>query len=266
MTVVSFRGDDGSIIANMVHYCCHCTASGKNEEITRDWAGVMTDMLEEETGAITGFYAGFEGDQGPNLPNGHTIGTYQLALQLGARAGVDAVRAFKNIKEWRDEAVRVLHGTVAVPYLPLPSQEEAEHALAELGSLEQLRANSLHIKVNEYLRWQNVLAEYTSGQPLKTHWTFPQHIVTIGPVAILPCPFEAFIEIALRIRKGSPYAHTLNLCNTGGALAYLPTPCDLPRGGYEIRQFLSSFRTTYDLPHNMDDYWVQQNLKILREE
>lgn len=266
MTVVSFRGEDGTIIANMIHYCCHCTASGKNEEITRDWAGVMTDMLETETGAITGFYAGFEGDQGPNLPNGHTIGTYQLALQLGARAGVDAVRAFRNIREWRDVPVRVLHGTVKVPFMPLPSREEAEKNLAELGSLEQLRASGLHIKTNEFLRWQNVLAEHNSGQPLKTHWTFPQSIVTIGQVAILPCPFEAFIEIALRIRKGSPYAYTLNLCNTGGALAYLPTPCDIPRGGYEIRQFLSSFRTTYDLPNNTDDYWVQENLKILRGE
>jgi len=169
MTVVSFRGEDGAIIANMVHYCCHCTAAGKNPEITRDWAGVMTDMLETETGAITGFYAGFEGDQGPNLPNGRTTGTYKLALQLGARAGIDAVRAFRNIKEWRDEPVRVLHGTIEVPFLPLPSREEAEKNLAKLGSLEQLRANSLHFKANEYLRWQNVMAEHASGQPLKTH-------------------------------------------------------------------------------------------------
>ena len=266
MTVISFRGEDGTILANMIHYCCHCTAAGKNNEITRDWAGVMTDMLETETGAITGFYAGFEGDQGPNLPNGHTIGTYQLALQLGARAGVDAVQAFRSIKEWRDVPVRMLHGNVEIPVLPLPSREEANKQLAELGSLEQLRANSLHIKVNEYLRWQNVLAEHDSGNPPKTHWIFPQAIVTLGPVAILPCPFEAFIEIALRIRRGSPYQYTLNLCNTGGAAAYLPTLNEIPRGGYEVRQFLSSFRTTYDLPQNTDDYWVQQNLKILREE
>ena len=79
-------------------------------------------------------------------------------------------------------------------------------------------------------------------------------------------PFEAFIEIALRIRKDSPYPYTLNLCNTGGSVTYLPTPCDIPRGGYEIRQFLSSFQTTYDLPTNTDDYWVQENLRILREE
>ena len=266
MTVISFRGEDGTILANMIHYCCHCTASGKNEEITRDWAGVMTDMLEAETGAITGFYAGFEGDQGPNLPNGHTIGTYQLALQLGARAGVDAVRAFRSIKEWRDLPVGILRGTIEVPFLPFPSREAAEKQLEALGSLEQLRAEKLHIKVNEYLRWQNILADYDSGRPQKTHWTFDQRIVTLGPVAILPCPFEAFIEIALRIRRGSPYRYTLNLCNTGGAVAYLPTLNEIPRGGYEVRQFLSSFRTTYDLPQNTDDYWVQQNLKILRKE
>lgn len=266
MTVVAFRGEDGAVIANMIHYCCHCTASGKNPEITRDWAGVMTDMLETETGAITGFYAGVEGDQGPNLPNGHTIGTYALALQLGARAGVDAVRAFRNIKQWQDEPVRVIHGTVKIPFLPLPSREEAEKNLAELGSLEQLRADAQHIRVNEYLRWQNVLAEHTSGQPLKTHWTFSQSIVTVGPLAILPSPFEAFVELGLRIRKGSPYPYTLSLCNTGGSMAYLPTLGELARGGYEIRQFLSAFWSTYAMPNNSDDYWVQQNLKLLREE
>jgi len=264
MTVVSFRGEDGKILANMIHYGCHCTACGCGPEITRDWAGVMMDMLEKESGAVTGFIAGFEGDQGPNLPNGKTVGDYQMALALGAKAGADAVRAFRAITQWEDAPVQVLHGAIDIPFLPLASKEEAEAHLAELGNKDALMAEGKIYLYNEYLRWEKVLLEYASGKPLKTHWHFDQKIITVGDVAILSCPFEAFIEIALRIRKGSPYRYTLNLCNAGGSMAYLPTEKEISRGGYEIKQFLCALRTVYPLPNNTDDYWVEQNLAILR--
>ncbi len=40
--------------------------------------------------------------------------------------------------------------------------------------------------------------------------------------------------------------------------------CDIARGGYECWHFLLAMRTTYPLPKNTDDYWVQKNLEILR--
>ncbi len=264
MTVISFRDADGGIIANLIHYGCHGTASGKNPEITRDWPGVMTDMLDAETGGISGFYAGLEGDQGPNLPNGRTTGNYRLALQHGARAGEDAVRAFRNIREWRDVPVRVLHGTISIPFDPLATREKAEEELEKIGTMEQILAEERFSDVNAYLHWHAVLDEYDSGRPLQKNWTFDQDVTVIGPAAILPCPFEAFAEIGLRIRRHSPYAYTLSLCNTHGCYAYLPTLGDILRGGYEVWHFLLAMRTTYPLPRNTDDYWVHQNLELLR--
>ena len=265
MTVISFRGHDGKTVANLIHYGCHGTASAANPEITRDWPGVMTDMLEAETGAITGFYNGFEGDQGPNLPNGRTTGNYRLALQLGGKAGVDAVRAWRSIKQYRDLPVKTLHGTVRIPFEPLASKELALQKLSELGTLEQIYAEKRYPQVNDYIHWNNVLAEYESGKPFKTHFTYDQCVTVIGPVAIVPSPFETFAEIGLRIRAHSPYPYTLNLCNTHGCYAYLPTKNDIPSGGYEVWHFLLALRTTYPLPKNTDDYWVSENLAILRQ-
>lgn len=265
MTVISFRDQEGKIIANMVHYCCHGTASGANPEITRDWPGVMADILERETGGISAFYAGVEGDQGPNLPNGKTTQNYQAALQLGAKAGADAVRAFRSIRQWQDAPVQVLHDTVSIPFDPLTSKEKAMEELQKLGTLEQIYQEKRYSDVNAFIHWNKVLAEYESGAPLKTHWKFDQSIVIVGPVAWIPCPFEAFVEIGLRLRKGSPYGYTLSLCNTHGCYAYLPTLGEIGRGGYEVWHFLLAMRTTYPLPRNTDDYWVQQNLALLRK-
>lgn len=265
LTVVSFKGEDGQIVANLIHYGCHGTASGNNPEITRDWAGVMTDMLEAETGAITGFYNGYEGDQGPNLPNGKTTGNYKMALQLGARAGNDAVRAWRSIREYRDVPVKVLHETIRIPYEPLATREEAERKLEELGSLEQIYAKQQFAKINEYNHWHSVLAIHDGKAPTQTHFTYDQNITTIGPVAIVPSPFEAFAEIGLRIRAHSPYPYTLNLSNCHGGYAYLPTKNDIPSGGYELWYFLYAIYTTYHLPKNTDDHWVMQNLALLRK-
>lgn len=265
MTVLAFKDKDGNAIANLIHYSCHGTAADRNPEITRDWYGVMTDMLDTESGGISAFFQGHEGDQGPNLPNGGTTQSYPAALQLGGRAGIDAVRAWRTIKEWREVPVNVLHDTISIPFEPLAPKAKAEEELAKLGTLEQIYAEERFPDVNDYIHWNKVLDEYNSGKPLKTHFTYEQCIVTLGPVAIVPCPFEAFVEIGLRIRRGSPYRYTLNLCNTHGCYAYLPTKSEIARGGYEVWHFLLAMRTTYPLPTNTDDYWVKQNLAILRK-
>lgn len=86
MTVIAFQTPDGAPIANVVHYGAHCTAAGTNTEITRDWAGVMIDRLEAESGAPTLFLNGAAGDVGPRLTNGKTKATSNYVMELGSVA------------------------------------------------------------------------------------------------------------------------------------------------------------------------------------
>ena len=59
----------------------------------------MIDVLEMETGAVTAFINGPEGDVGPRLTNGRTTGVGKIAYAMrhGAFAGQDAVRVYKNL-------------------------------------------------------------------------------------------------------------------------------------------------------------------------
>ena len=61
----------------------------------------MVDRLEAQTGAVTAFINGCGGDCGPRLPNGKTTGDLQMALELGGKAGVDAVGQY--ITRWAKE-------------------------------------------------------------------------------------------------------------------------------------------------------------------
>ena len=262
MTVISFKdAESGEIILNMIHYGAHGTASGPNPEITRDWPGPMKDILERESGGISMFIAGSNGETGPRCPNGGTIQSYEAAMELGKRAGLDAVRAWRGIKGWQNVPVSVKNGDVKIPYDPFPPIEEVLAEKERLVSEEYLRANNRLPEINEWNRLVGILEAYESGD-IKTHYVFAQSIVTIGPVAIVPFQYEMFMEMTLRLRHYSPFPYTLCLSNTNGSLSYLPSKDQMCRGGYEIWQFRSKM---YKLVDDADDYMVTENLKLLEE-
>ena len=238
MTVVSFREPDGKAIGNLIHYGAHNTASGKNPEITRDWCGVAIDRLEAESGGITAFFNGCEGDTGPRLPNGQTTGNYQMAQELGGRAAIDAVNAWRSIKEWRaDLPMKVTTEDITLPLKPLPEEETLIQEIESLGDPEKLVG--LHYSGYALLLDRLELIRSGGGkqsEPVSTT------VISVGPVAFLAVPFEVFSRITLRIRQYSPYPYTLSLSNGNGNLFYFPSQDQLIRGGYEVWLF-TSFKT-----------------------
>lgn len=261
MTVMSFKdAETGAIILNMIHYCAHATAAGKNPEITRDWPGAMKDVLEREVGGVSLFIAGSNGETGPRCPNGKTTQSYEAAVELGKLAGHDAVRAWRSIKEWSNAPMSVTNGEVKVPYEPLPPKETVLAELERLGSEEKLRSEGRFFEINELVRWEDIRNEYESGN-IKSHYVFPQSILAIGNTAIVPFQHEMFIEMTLRLRQYSKFTHTLCLSNTNGSLAYLPSQDQICRGGYEIWYF--RYAHAYKMVDDADNYMVSENLKIL---
>ena len=73
---------------------------------------------------------------------------------------------------------------------------------------------------------------YKKNIPFETHMKTDQTIFAFNSVVFVPFCFELFSEIALRMRKFSPFANTLCMCNTNGSEFYLPTRDQLVCGGY----------------------------------
>ncbi|MCK5806076.1 MAG: hypothetical protein KAI66_24805, partial [Lentisphaeria bacterium] len=246
-------------IVNLIHYGAHCTAAGKNPEITRDWAGPMVDRLEEESGALTVFFNGAEGDCGPRLSNGQTTGgaDVRFATELGGKAALDAVDAFRTIKEFRDVDARVVSGLMRLPYEPLPASELIEREIGDMEDPEKL--SGLRVMAHKALCAR--LAQSRSETPHETHLELHQTLVSIGPVAFVPFPFEVFSEITLRLRDCSPFQHTLSLSNANGSHFYFPSQDQIARGGYEVWVFKSmSVRALAD---DADNVAVGENLRLL---
>lgn len=256
LTVISFKEISGEPIANIVHYGAHCTAAGCNVEISRDWAGVMIDRLEDISGAVTAFFNGAEGDVGPRLTNGLTTGNIKFAMEHGAFAAQDAVKAYKNIKEYAEVELGIVSDELKLPYDEVIPLEEAEKMRKEYEgkSLENLSGRTYHY-------YKSVVDAYKTELPKETHFKFEQTIIKIGPVVFIPFPFEFFSEISLRLRTYNTFPYTLCLGCTNGNNGYLPTQDQLCRGGYEIDVFLTS--GVQNLRQDTDHHIISENLRIM---
>lgn len=256
MTVISFVTTDKKPIANMVHYGTHCTAAGNNFEVTRDWSGVMIDRLEKQTGAMTAFINGPIGDTGPRLSDGSTAATLELALELGAAAAHDAVFAYRTIKDYRPFDMKVTMQEVKLPYKPQMSYEDA---VAEYATHTEEEKNEYY---GRCYHLRKVMAEYEAGHPVETELVLKETVIAVGNVVFVPFPFEMFTEMTLRLRKFSPYQHTLSLSIGNGYYSYLPSQDQICRGGYEVAMFRDF--NPYQLEDNTDTTIVTQLVDIVK--
>ena len=260
MTCVCFRDTDGKGILNLLHYGCHGTAAGLNREITRDWSGIMIDRVERESGTLTAFWNGAIGDVGPRLTNGATTGNIHFVEELGGVAAADGVRAWKACGGAHSERLRILCGTVRLPYRALPTVEDVRRILAELGD-EGERINLDRLNYDHYKQLEALLESGQTDHP--THFAFPVCLVQVGDVLFVPFPYEIFSEITLRLRTYLPVRHVLCLSCVNGYNGYFPSQDQICRGGYEVDVFCVG--SVYTLPDNADQLLIDEIMRIWKE-
>lgn len=265
MTVIRLVSDDAPI-CDVIHYGAHGTAMGVTNDVSRDWPGVMKDRIESQTKVPIVFVQGPIGDVGPRtnkiVKGGFSSGTGDgriAVVEVGLRGAGDAIRARQAVRDWRDDmVVDVISEDITLPFAPLPSREEAEKELAA----SEPKKDEWGSGMANYKYWRSVVDEYESGD-IKSSRPFRQTIIRLGPVAIIPFPGELFSGISLRLRRSSPFTHTLCASVANGSLGYLPTREARHRGGYET--WVGRAYGPYLLADDIDDRLVEQNLALLRK-
>jgi hypothetical protein len=264
MTVIRFKDKSGVDAGILVHYGAHGTAMGVNRLVSRDWCGVMKDRIESQFPALTVFLNGAIGDVGPrtNKRSGDGLSAgggdgIHAVREVGYRAATDAISALISIKEWRNDIVlNTVTEDIFLPYAPLTSLADAEKELAKW----EPRKDEWGTPMCEYMHNKAVIEAHK--KPLLKGRNFSQTITCLGPLVIVPMPGEMFSGISLRLRRLSPFQHTLCCSVTNGSLAYLPTREARHRGGYET--WVGKAAGAYLLADNIDDALVAENLRLLK--
>jgi hypothetical protein len=258
MTVLRFESARGTL-ANVVHYGAHPTVFGRSSRvISRDWPGILVDRVEQLTKATTLFLNGAVGDIAPRTNSNSATGDGESALwEAGAVAALDAMRAWRSIKDFRDLPLLARAVELQLPLRPLPPLEDARRELAAAEKDKDTPGGPMC----NFKHWQAVVAAH--GQAAQTHRPFAQVLTALGPVAMTPFPGEPFAHTILRLRQASPFAHTLGLSTTQGNMGYFPTRESLHRGGYEV--WVAKAFSAYLLGERIDDALVELNVAALRE-
>lgn len=256
MTVLRFESAKATL-ANLVHYGAHPTALGAwSRPISRDWPGIMIDRMESLTNAPTLFINGAVGDIAPRSNSLGATGDNETALlEVGFLAALDAMRAWRSIKDMRDVELATITGSFELPYRPLPSLERAKQHLAAADA----EKNKPGAGMCEYMHWQAVVDAH--ARPLLAAKRYDQVITALGPVTLVPVPGEPFAETVLRLRHDSPFQHTLCASTSCGNNGYFCTRESLHRGGYEV--WVGKALGAYLLADGIDDVLVEENLRLL---
>lgn len=257
MTVIAFR-HEGIPYFNLVHYACHGTSAGIHTEISRDWPGVMLDRLETETGAISIFLQGAEGDVGPRLSNGKTAGDLKYMTELGSIAAYDALKAYHNIHTFYSPVLDCVSGKIKIPYKKRMARSEAEASLK--SALSQCHSN-MNDKRCHYLKM--IVDSYINGDSDLDAESIKQTIIKLGEIILIPSSYELFSEIALRLKEYANKNTILTLSCSNGIRGYFPSKRELALGGYEIEAFRMGSLQEY--ADDADKHYISGNLSIINK-
>ena len=147
-------------------------------------------------GAPLGMYA--------DEPAGEPDGT----LRVATRPVALGVKAYPPVADVEAEALRL-----AARLAETRGQGSDEQVREAVGLAR--RAGMLAHKARQYEGCAEVVAEL--------------HGIRIGPAALVAFPGEPFAEIGVRVKAGSPFAHTFFSGYANDYLGYLPTSEAYPR-------------------------------------
>lgn len=266
MTVVRIVDMKDSPITTVIHYGAHNTAWGTQRIVSRDWAGVMLDRLQKQTGSPAMFVNGSIGDTGPRTNqhvgdgrfSGGTGDGLDAVLEVGYRGATDALNCYFKIDKFDGSVVlKAAVADIDVPVKPLPPLDDVKKKLTELDEFK----DGWGARKCEYEYYRRVLDAH-SKPPVKFS-TIESRILAVGPVAFITLPAEPFSSISLRLRKGSPFTYTLLLSNANGSIAYIPDLEARKIGGYEVA--MESAVNTYLPVENVDEVIVAAGTKKLKQ-
>ena len=204
--LIRIEKQDGSPLALIVNYAIHGTVLGEESTvISGDVAGIVSQYVEQKTGAPVLFVNGASGDLAPiysvypDFRSGHLM---QFRVLLGDKI-IDANRKLLSTTD----SVKLMTGTITVEGLAKPG-----------------------------LKWPSYLKSYNRNTKDGTNLIrLPVRFLKINDdIGIWSTPLELFCEISNEVRDRSPFPFTFYYGYTNGWLGYLPTEDAWKFGGYEV--------------------------------
>ena len=200
LDVVKFESLDDKILAVLINWPCHGTATGdSNYLITGDWSGSAARYVREQVGGdvAIGVTAGASGDINPIYGPGNV---FREVDAIGYHVGDETINLLSTIETYPVKTLVQMDTT-----LTFPGKKYCEDHLP--------------------------YATYERGPDTKITLS----ALKIGTLVLAGISGELFTEIGMQVKKLSPFSETVILTHCNGSSGYIPTDEAYSKGGYEIQ-------------------------------
>jgi hypothetical protein len=253
LPILAAHDADGQLITVLATYACHCTTeTGTFNQISGDWAGFATEMIElEHPGSVALVSIGAGADANPE-----PRGTHELAKQHG--------------RELADEVKRLLSGSdglqlldphivgriarVDLPLGPLPTREEWEQRAKEGGTRGSHARRFL-----EMLDRGEAVPTTVPNYPVQT-WCFGENL------AMVFLGGEVVVDYALRLNDTFDGDRLWLNAYSNDVPCYIASKRVLQEGGYEADFSMIYYARPTRLAPEAEDIIVDTVQKLLPPE
>jgi neutral ceramidase len=206
---------DGSLIAAIFGYACHCTVLD-GYEFCGDYAGFAQIELERRyPKAQAMFVAGCGADQNP-IPRR----SVELASAFGKELAASCIDVLGGPLRPVQGFFRSKFGEIALAFAPLPSREEIERDSKSSNFFIASRARLLLETIKQH------------GSLEKTY-PYPVQVWRLGNLTWIFLGGEVVVDYSLRIKRNLGSSNTWVSAYCNDVMAYIPSKRVLEEGGYE---------------------------------
>jgi neutral ceramidase len=213
--VLRVRGDDGSVIAIVFGYACHCTTLN-SYKFSGDYAGFAQIALESSNpGAQAMFVSGCGADQNP-LPRRSEVLAEAYGKQLA-----------ESVKDVVRNPMHPITTRLTTAY------EEVELSFAELPTRDRIQADARSSDLATANRARMLLKAMEADGRLATAYPYPIVAWRLGDLTWIFLGGEVVVDYSLRLKRNLGTSNTWVSSYCNDVMAYIPSLRVLKEGGYE---------------------------------
>ena len=213
--VLRVDGADGTLVAAIFGYACHCTVLD-GYEFCGDYAGFAQIELERRyAGSQAMFVAGCGADQNP-IPRRKL----ELAAQYGKDLAARCIDVLGGPLEPIAGELSSNFGEIPLAFAPLPSREEIERDFQSSNFFTASRARLL-------------LETIKQRGSLEKTYPYPVQAWRLGNLTWIFLGGEVVVDYSLRIKRNLGSSNTWVSAYCNDVMAYIPSKRVLEEGGYE---------------------------------
>ena len=200
LDVVKFDDEQNNLIAVLLNWPCHGTASGQgNYQLTGDWPASAARHFKKLAGKniVVTVTAGASADINPIYGPGNDFNEVEA---VGYHAGNEAWKAIAQTKTSSVKSLKFIKSNLNFPGKK-PGKDQFPPSSYEAGPDVEIRLTGLKV----------------------------------GDVVLCGISGELMTEMGMEIKKRSPYPSTIIITHCNGSSGYICTDKAFTEGGYEVK-------------------------------